>query len=64
MPMASFAIGDKVLIRGSKQLGYICDDIDREKGHYIVDCYDFMNTDNPNKYLIDVDEKNIEKVIA
>ena len=60
--MDSFVIGDKVLIKESKQLGYICDDIDREEEHYIVDCYDFMNSDNPNKYLIDVEEKNIVKI--
>lgn len=62
--MASFAIGDKVLIKKSRQPGYICDDTDRKEGHYIVDCFEFMNTDNPNKYLIDVDEKSIEKVTA
>jgi hypothetical protein len=60
--MRIFAIGEKVLIKSKKRYGFICDDTDSKRGHYIVDCYDFMDTKDPDKYLIDVFADDIQYV--
>ncbi|MGI6721459.1 MAG: hypothetical protein ACOX4I_02695 [Anaerovoracaceae bacterium] len=60
--MKKFNIGDKVLIKDKRLYGYICDDTDSKVGHYIVDCYDFMDTKDSNEFLIDVDVSDIEVV--
>lgn len=60
--VGKFELGGKVLIEDKKQYGYICDDTDCDAGHYIVDCYDFIESTDPVKYLIDVTEKDIVEV--
>lgn len=58
--MSDFAVGDKVLIKSKKRFGYICDDTDSDVGHFIVDCYDFMDSKDPSKYLVDAYLSEIE----
>lgn len=48
------------MIKSKNQYGYICDDLDSDVGHYIVDCHDFMNTDDSSICVVDVDISEIE----
>lgn len=56
-----FNIGDSVKIKSTGHVGYVCDITDQDAGHYIVDCYDTVNSDDPSIYLVDADEKDLVK---
>lgn len=55
-------IGDRVKIKSSGSTGYVCDITDRDAGHYIVDCHDTVDSDDPAIYLVDTDEDDLIKI--
>lgn len=57
-----FDIGDRVKIKSSGNVGYVCDVTDRDAGRYIVDCHDTIGSDDPVIYLVDTDENDLTKV--
>lgn len=57
-----FDIGDSVKIKSTGISGYVCDVTDRDKGHYIIDCYETAKSDDPNVYLVDADADDLVKV--